>query len=122
MSERDETDPPEADERNPDGSPKRDLRYTAHEDRNVRVDRELDGSGHLARGDKTRMSVLNFSSRHQARTERDPEFAFRPPPPPAAAAPDEAPAPAAPPAAQAGTPSGDDSKTVVSRLRDLFGL
>lgn len=66
--------------RNPDGTRKPDLRYTDHERGTVRVDRQLDGSGHLARGDRTRMSVLNFSARAQARTERDPDFAFRPAP------------------------------------------
>lgn len=81
---------------NPDGSRKPDLRYTDHEHGTVRVDRQLDGSGHLARGDRTRMSVLNFSARAQARTERDPDFAFRPAP----AAERPAPAEATPPAEQ----------------------
>lgn len=64
----------------PDGTRKKDLRYTEHGQHNVHVDRQLDGSGHLARGDRTHMSVLNFSARAQPRTERDPEFAFRPEP------------------------------------------
>jgi hypothetical protein len=63
-----------------DGSPGRDLRYTAHEEQNIRIDRNLDGSGRLARGDVTRMSVLKFSSKHPPRAERDPEFEFRPAP------------------------------------------
>lgn len=113
MADRDETDVPAPEELNPDGTRKKDLRYTAHEDRNVRVDRQLDGSGHLARGDVTRMSVLNFSSRHQARTERDPEFTFRPPP-------------AAPPSADAEVPPAaapaSDPPTMVTRIRNLFGL
>lgn len=118
-------------ERNEDGSPKRDLRYSAQQDRNVRVDRKLDGSGHLARGDRTRMSVLNFSSRHQARTERDPEFAFRPPPAPAPA-PVQAEAPAAPPPPAPAAPDdgkraeddavqGTGEPSVLARIKKLFG-
>ncbi len=111
--------PPE--ELNPDGSPKKDLRYTAHEDRNVRVERQLDGSGHLARGDATKMSVLNFSSRHQARTERDPDFAFRPAPerkePPAAVPP-----PVAAVAAPAAPPAGEEHPSVVAKIKHFFGF
>lgn len=112
---------------NPDGSPKKDLRYTAHEDRNVRVERQLDGSGHLARGDVTKMSVLNFSSRHQSRTERDPDFTFRPapepkpaPPPVAAATPPAAePAPAAAAAPEL-TPT--ERPSVVDKIKHFFGF
>lgn len=97
----------------------RDLRYTSHERQNVRVERELDGSGHLARGDRTRMSVLNFSSRHPARTERDPDFAFRPAPdkPPEAAPVTDAAAPPAPPDA---APPADPS--LVDRFKRMLGL
>lgn len=116
------TDEPKTgeEERNPDGSPKRDLRYSSNENENVRVDRSLDGSGHLARGDKTKMSVVNFSSRHPERTERDPEFEFRPPPsapapasPAEAASPEVPPAPAEPPA---------DPPTMTDRVRKFLGL
>lgn len=115
----------------PDGSPKRDLRYSSHEDRSVRVDRELDGGGRLARGDRTKMSVLNFSSRHPVRTERDPEFTFRPAPEPAAAP--VPPAAAAqlepPPVAKAVAveapgvqESADRSPSVMDRVKQLFGF
>ena len=116
---------------NPDGSPKRDLRYSNHEDRTVRVDRELDGSGRLARGDRTKMSVLNFSSRHPVRTERDPEYTFRPAPPPAAA---PAPPPGEPPVAAAPetdvsadgstgeTGTADRASSVMDRVKQLFGF
>jgi len=116
---------------NPDGSPKRDLRYSSHEDRSVRVDRELDGNGRLARGDRTKMSVLNFSSRHPVRTERDPEFTFRPAPAAASAAPAaEDPAPAASeakaPADAAGSTApqelADRSPSVMDRVKHLFGF
>ncbi len=102
---------------------KRDLRYSSQEHDNVRIERQLDGSGHLTRGDKTKMSVLNFSSRHQARTERDPDFEFRPPPPKKPAA--EAPAPPAPPvapAAAAPEPKPADDPSLLDRFKRLFGL
>ena len=113
-------------ELNPDGTPKKDLRYTTHEERGVRVERELDGSGHLARGDVTKMSVLNFSSRHQVRTERDPDFTFRPAPEPKTAAsspPTEskAPEPAAGGAPEA-SPPAESSPGLVDRIKGLFGL
>jgi hypothetical protein len=113
---------------NPDGTRKPDLRYTKQERGNVRVERQMDGSGHLARGDKTRMSVLNFSSRHQSRTERDPEFEFRPAPrAEAASPPPEAPAS---PAAEAAAPSAPDPgmresdapASLLGRMKKLFGL
>jgi uncharacterized membrane protein len=111
-------------ELNPDGTKKRDLRYTAHEEANVRIERSMDGSGHLARGDRTKMSSLKFSSRHQARTERDPDFEFRPPPAkPAEAAPAEAKiAPPAEPAAAA--PPGSDpaaESSLVDRFKKMLG-
>ncbi len=51
-----------------------DLRRSAHEDLGVEVERDLSGSGHLARGDKSRMSSLRFRAKGVARTERDPVF------------------------------------------------
>ena len=45
----------------PDEKP--DLRFSAHQGRDVKVSRELSSEGHLARGDHTRMSRLNFSAR-----------------------------------------------------------
>ena len=114
-----------------EGKPK-DLRYGSQEERNVRIDRNLDGSGHLTRGDKTKMSVLNFSSKHQARTERDPDFEFRPPPPPppkpatatpeAAAAPPVPPPPAAEAPAAPATPAPADEASLVGRIKKLFGM
>jgi hypothetical protein len=105
-----------------DAEKKKDLRYSAFERSNVRVDRELDGSGRLARGDHTKMSVLNFSSRHAARTERDPDFEFRPAPakPAEAVAPPVVePAPPAP-AAAASPEAGDES--LVDRFKRILGL
>ena len=105
-------------ETNPDGSPKKDLRYTSHEDRNIRVDRELDSSGHLARGDLTKMSVLNFSSRHQSRTERDPDFTFRAAPEKSA----QAPPPVAPAPPSAAEPVVDEPPTLTEKIKHFFGL
>lgn len=101
---------------NPDGTRKPDLRCTEQERRNVRVERQLDGSGHLARGDRTRMSVMNFSSRHPPRTERDPEFEFRPPPPAPPAAPSPEPATGAP------EPASEPAPTLLERVKKAFGL
>lgn len=107
---------------NPDGSRKPDLRYTDHERGTVRVDRQLDGSGHLARGDRTRMSVLNFSARAQARTERDPDFAFRPAPvaerPASAEATPAAPGPPPMPATDAEVPEG----SVLGKIKKILGF
>ncbi len=91
-----------------------DLRHTEHEQRDVRVTRDLSGGGHLARGDRTRMSRLNFSARARPADpgERDRTFAERdaasvevPPPPPEPAAPD---------------PAADPS--LMQRVGRLFGL
>lgn len=117
-----EDDKPADDAIPEDAEKKKDLRYSAHEGSNVRVNRELDASGRLARGDHTKMSVLNFSSRHAVRTERDPDFEFRPAPakPAEAAAPPVVePAPPAP-AAAASTDTGDES--LVDRFKRILGL
>ncbi len=45
----------------PDEKP--DLRFSEHQGRDVKVSRDLSSEGHLARGDHTRMSRLNFSAR-----------------------------------------------------------
>ena len=130
----DQDQPGEADPLlNPDGTRKKDLRYTEREQNNVRIERKMDGSGHLARGDKTHMSVLNFSARAQSRTERDPEFEFRPKPAPkpaAEAAPSAAaaavpPAPAAaapPPAADGAVRESGESPSLMKRVKRLFGF
>ncbi|MEO7521366.1 MAG: hypothetical protein ABIW79_06070 [Gemmatimonas sp.] len=78
-----------------------DLRFTKVEQSGVRLDRDLSGQGHLARGSRTNMSNMRFSVRAQPRDELDPELqALRPaepptPPPPPRPAPqprnDEAP-------------------------------
>lgn len=59
------------------GSP--DLRFTSHERNNVSVNRNLSEDGHLARGDKTRMSKVSFTARALPRDdgERDPVFVER---------------------------------------------
>ena len=105
-----------------DAEKKKDLRYSAHERSNVRVDRELDGSGRLARGDHTKMSVLNFSSRHAARTERDPDFTFRP-------APDKSTEAATPPVAEPAAPApapeaaaDTQDESLVDRFKRILGL
>ena len=97
---------------------KPDLRHTEHEQRDVRVTRDLSGGGHLARGDHTKMSRLNFSARARARDdgERDRVFAERDAASAEPAA--DAPAPPAPPAA----PSAEDGATLMQRVGKLFGL
>ena len=100
-------------------STKRDLRFSSVEEKGVRIDRNLDGSGHLARGDKTKMSMLNFSSRHQARTERDPDFEFRPAP----AKPAPPAEPAAPPVAPApAVASEPETGSMVDKIKGFFGF
>lgn len=104
-----------------DPTAKPDLRYTADESHNVRIERKLDGSGHLARGDQTRMSVLNFSSRHPARTERDPEFEFRPPPAPPPPVEPKAAAPEPPASAPPPVPP-EEGASLFGRVKKMFGL
>lgn len=57
-----------------------DLRFTEHQRNQVRVERDLSGGGHLARGDRTKMSRLNFSARARPADpgERDAAFTARP--------------------------------------------
>lgn len=115
-------DPSPEGELNPDGSKKRDLRYTAQEEANVRIERSMDGSGHLARGDRTRMSSLKFSSRHQARTERDPDFEFRPPPKkPAEPVPVGVETEPAPPAPASPPPVTAEKPSLVDRFKKMLG-
>ena len=59
-----------------DGAEKKpvDLRFSKVEQSGVRIDRDLSGQGHLARGSFTNMSNMRFSVRAQARTELDPEL------------------------------------------------
>lgn len=64
-----------------DGSGTPDLRFTEQEERHgIRVERNLSGGGHLARGDKTNMSRLSFSARARPADtgERDHSFTERP--------------------------------------------
>ncbi len=51
-----------------------DLRFSKVEQSGVRIDRDLSGQGHLARGSFTNMSNMRFSVRAQSRTELDPEL------------------------------------------------
>jgi hypothetical protein len=94
-----------------------DLRHTEHERGDVRVSRDLSGEGHLARGDRTRMSRLNFTARARPRDDgaRDPAFVER----------DAAsvPPPAAPAAAEPGVApdTADDGATLMQRVGRLFG-
>lgn len=96
---------------------KPDLRHTEHEHRDVRVSRDLSGGGHLARGDRTNMSRLNFSARARPRDEgdRDRVFVERD----TASAAESAPEPAAPPAPP---PAAEDAATLMQRVGKLFGL
>ena len=81
----------------------------------VRVSRDLNASGPVARGYNSNMSKLNFSSRGKPRDEvlenEDPA-----PAKPVAAAPVKPPAPAAPPA----TPGSPAEGGVISWLTGLF--
>lgn len=97
---------------------KPDLRHTEHEQRDVRVTRDLSGGGHLARGDRTHMSRLNFSARARPRDEgeRDQVFVERDAAS-AAPAPEASAAPPAPPA-----PAAEDGATLMQRVGKLFGL
>jgi hypothetical protein len=56
---------------NPDGTRKRDLRSSSHEDLGVEVRRKMLADGHLARGDATRFSRLEFRSVGRARPKGD---------------------------------------------------
>jgi hypothetical protein len=107
----------------PQGPEKADLRYTEHQRDQVKVSRDLSGGGHLARGDKTNMSRLNFSARAKPRDdgERDRAFTDRPLERPA-----PAPAEAAPAAAGEAAPADDtapaDAPSMIQRVGKLFGL
>jgi hypothetical protein len=98
-----------------------DLRHTEHERGDVRVSRDLSGEGHLARGDRTRMSRLNFTARARPRDDgaRDPAFVERD----AASAPPPAPPPAPPAAAEPAVApdTADDGATLMQRVGRLFG-
>jgi len=70
-----------AEDETDDGAEKKpiDLRFSKVEQSGVRIDRDLSGQGHLARGSFTNMSNMRFSVRAQPRTELDPELqALRP--------------------------------------------
>ena len=101
---------------------KPDLRHTEHEQRDVRVSRDLSGGGHLARGDHTKMSRLNFSARARPRDdgERDRVFVERDAASVEPAA-DAAPAPPAPPPAPPAA-AAEDGATLMQRVGKLFGL
>lgn len=98
---------------------KPDLRHTEHEHRDVRVTRDLSGGGHLARGDRTKMSRLNFSARGLPRDdgERDRVFVERDAASAAEPAAEAPPAPPTPPPADPG-----DGATLMQRVGKLFGL
>ena len=107
----------------PDEKP--DLRFSEHQGRDVKVSRELSSEGHLARGDHTRMSRLNFSARARPADpgERDlAAFGGRVAPAtaaadaPAAAEPAAASAPAEPPPAASPPEPG-----LLQKMGRLFG-
>ncbi len=102
-----------------DGTP--DLRFTEHQRNQVKVNRDLSGGGHLARGDRTNMSRLNFSARARPRDEgeRDRAFTERPLERPADRAAPE-PVPPTPPADDPAP--GADEASLLQRVGKLFGL
>lgn len=91
-----------------------DLRFTSHERNRISVDRNLAADGHLARGDKTRMSRMNFTARARPADpgERDPVFVEREP---VGAEGEDSPPVDAPAEAPAETPG------LIERLGRLFG-
>lgn len=91
-----------------------DLRFTSHERDQISMDRNLAADGHLARGDKTRMSRINISARGRPADpgERDPVFVER-----EGAAPDELRAPPVAPAPDAAPPA----RGLMHRLGRWFG-
>ena len=114
MAAGDEKTPEERDHDSP-APRKPDVRVSAHDDMGVRVSRDLNASGPVARGYNSNMSKLNFSSRGKPRDEvvenEDPA-----PAKPVAAAPVKPPALAAPPA----TPGSPAEGGVISWLTGLF--
>ncbi len=96
-------------------APKPETPVRLHEDMGVRVSRDLNASGPVARGYNSNMSKLNFSSRGMPREavvdDEDPAPAR-----PVAAAPVESPAPVAPVAA----PAKPESSGALSWLTGLF--
>jgi hypothetical protein len=94
-----------------------DLRFTSHERNNVSVNRNLSEDGHLARGDKTRMSKVSFTARALPRdeAERDPVFVERDS---ASAAPIAAPTAPATPVV---TPAAARAPTFMQRVARLLG-
>lgn len=102
-----------------------DLRFTAHQRNQVRVERDLSGGGHLARGDKTKMSRLNFSARARPADpgERDSAFTSRPADVAAEPASASAPAAEAPPTAD-GPPAADSAAQepgLIDKVARFFG-
>ena len=108
-----------------------DLRFTRQEGKQVRVERDLSGGGHLARGDHTRMSRLNFTARARPANpgERDvAAFDGRaagaaptdPAPPPGPLAAD--PGAADPNPVDASAEQGSADASIKDRIGRLFGL
>jgi len=114
MAAGDKKTPDESDDESP-APRKPDVRVSSHDDMGVRVSRDLNASGPVARGYNSNMSKLNFSSRGMPREEavndEDPA-----PAKPVAAAPVRPPAPAAPPA----TPEAPAEGGALSWLTGLF--
>ena len=96
-----------------------DLRFTEHQRNQVRVERDLSGGGHLARGDKTKMSRLNFSARARPADPGERDSAFTARPPDVVSEPESASAPAVdgPPAP---APAAQDSG-LIDKVARLFG-
>jgi hypothetical protein len=94
---------------------KSDVGVSSHEDMGVRVTRDLNAGGSVARGYSSGMSKMNFSSRGMPREEvvddEDPA-----PAKPIAAAPVQMPSPASPPA----TPAEPANDGALAWLTGLF--
>ena len=109
-----------------------DLRFTRQEGKQVRVERDLSGGGHLARGDHTRMSRLNFTARARPADPGERDAAAFDGRASGAAPADPAPPPPEPPAVDASAVDpgavdqsaepGSADPSMKDRIGRLFGL
>ncbi|HMI57178.1 MAG TPA: hypothetical protein VK511_03970 [Gemmatimonadaceae bacterium] len=117
MAAGDKKPPEKSDDESP--APKKpEVKVSSHDDMGVRVSRDLNASGPVARGYNSNMSKLNFSARAIPRAEGpdgDPALAR-----PVVAPQVPAPEPPAAPAASPTDPATPDDGGVVSWLTGLF--
>ncbi len=71
-----------ADADDPNEQKKPDLRFTRRNDQGVSIERDMSGTGHLARGSLTNMSKIKMSVQAKPRDYLDPELAALHDPPP----------------------------------------